>query len=328
MPKLRYALGVDGGGSKCDAVLIREDGTVAGWGRGGPTHHWYDPADVIARSFADAVTMALADVRNARMWVAGHFHSPLAWEAIELAGEVVGRTHPGEVDVAYASALVDHGLVVLSGTGSFVHLRTRDGEGLHAGGLGPVLGDYGSGYDVGLRGLRAAFAEQWLESRRTSLRDAIPAALGVPDTRHVFHMVYNERSMNRRRIASLARTVNQEAEAGDEIARRCVLDAADALADFAVEVLEQVGVNDEQLPVIASGSVAQNSRLWWERMCERIREVAPRMKPIIPRVRPAVGAALTALREMGVEVTPQLVDRIVETQQAPYDAAQKAVSNT
>ena len=323
---LRYVLGVDGGGSKCDAVLIAEDGTVVGWGRGGPTSPWYNTAEVIDASYADAVCGALAGVRGAELWLAGHCRSPLAREAIVAAGEVIGRSFAGESEVAYASAREEWGLIVLAGTGSFVHLVTRDGRTRHAGGMGPVLGDYGSAHEVGLRGLRAAFSSQWLASRRTSLREAIPAALGVVELRDVFHLAYEARTLNRRTIAALARTVDREAEAGDAIAAQCIRDAADELADLAAEMIAEMGVADEELPVIASGSVARHSRIWWEQMCARIAEAAPRMRPIVPPVPPVIGAALVAFGAMGVAITDELIARIVETQQpflrpAPADAA-------
>lgn len=327
---MRYALGVDGGGSKCDAVLIAEDGTVVGWGRGGPTHHWYNSAEVIAASFADAVSGALQGITGAQLWVAGHLHSHAAREALQAAGEVAGWVGGGEMNAAFACAGETWGMILLSGTGAFVHLRAPDGRTLHTGGLGPVLGDYGSGHEIGLKGLRAAFAAGGLESRATSLTAAVPAALGVETLKDVFKLVYEQRAMDRRRIASLARTVNEEAEAGDGIARRCIVEAADEQAQFAIEAIEQLDeggdLTSSALPVIASGSVAQNCRIWWDHICGRLREVVPHMRPIVPRVRPVIGAALLALQKMGVEPTPELVDRIVETQAAYFAAAQTAGS--
>ena len=249
-----------------------------------------------------------------------------AWEALQAAGEVAGRVRGGETRVAFACARETWGMILLSGTGAFVHLRIPDGRTVHTGGFGPVLGDYGSGYEIGLNGLRAAFAANWLESRATSLREAVPAALGVETLKEVFELVYEERAMDRRRIASLARIVNDEAEAGDEIARRCIIEAADEQAQFAIEAIEQLDrggdLTSSELPVIASGSVAQNCRIWWDHIRGRLREVVPHMRPIIPRVRPVVGAALLALEEMGVELTPELLERVVETQ-AEYFTAEK-----
>ncbi|MGD9497421.1 MAG: N-acetylglucosamine kinase [Armatimonadota bacterium] len=328
MLTLRYVLGVDGGGSKCDAVLLAEDGTVVGWGRGGPTSVWYDTPEVIEASYADAVSGALAGVRGVRLWLSGHCRSPQARQAIKAAGEVTGRSFAGESEVAYAAAREQWGLIVLAGTGSFVHLLTRDGRTRHAGGLGPVLGDYGSAHEIGLRGLRAAFSSEWLASRRTSLREAIPAALGVEALRDVFHLVYEAHALNRRAIAALARTVDREAEGGDAIAIQCIRGAADELAELAVEVVAEMGVGDEELPVIASGSVARHSRIWWEHVCARIAAAAPRMRPIIPPVPPVVGAALVGLSAMGVTITDELMARIVQTQQRFLRAAAAAAENS
>ena len=61
----RYALGIDGGGSKCDAVLMGESGAVVAWGRGGPTHVYYDPPEVISASYVEAIGGALSSVSAA-----------------------------------------------------------------------------------------------------------------------------------------------------------------------------------------------------------------------------------------------------------------------
>jgi N-acetylglucosamine kinase-like BadF-type ATPase len=313
---MRYALGIDGGGSKCDAALVDETGAVVGWGRGGPIHVYYDPPEVISASFRDAIAGALGCRQVGELWVVGHFpRREPPREMLGSAAEAVHYRDASEVDTAYAAAQQDWGLIVLAGTGSFVHGRTRDGRDLHWGGSGPVLNDYGSGYEIGLRGMRAAFASRWTESRRTSLAEAIPAALGAKSLGAVFHMIYVE-NMNRRQIAALARVVNDEAERGDRVALECVQRAADEMAALAADMILELGMQDMAIPVIPIGGVAQRSRTWWDRVCERIAAVAPEMRPLAPRVQPATGAALIGMREMGVEWTPELVDRLAETERA------------
>jgi len=313
---MRYALGIDGGGSKCDAALVDETGAVIGWGRGGPVHVYYDPPDVIAGSFRDAIAGALSGRQVAELWVVG---SPLRHEPPrEVLKAAAGHVHyldASEVDTAFASVQQEWGLVVLAGTGSFVHGRAPDGCHLHWGGTGPVLNDYGSAYEIGLRGLRAAFASKWTESRRTSLAEALPATLGVGDLGAVFSLVYVE-NMGRRQIASLAKTVDAEAEKGDRVALDCLRRAADELAALATDMIGELEMGGLPIPMIPIGGVAQRSRIWWERVCERIRAAAPGMIPRVPRVQPATGAALIALRQMAVAWTPELLDRLAETEQA------------
>jgi N-acetylglucosamine kinase-like BadF-type ATPase len=312
---MRYALGIDGGGSKCDAVLVAETGAVAGWGRGGPTHVYYDSPEVVAASYREAIASALAGVVAAECWTAGYLPEGRFREVFPATGEAVHYLVTNEVETAFASAQEQWGLVVLSGTGSFVHSRRPDGRHLHWGGLGPVLNDYGSAYEIGLRGLRAAFASGWTESRRTSLAAALPRALGVADLRGVFRLVYVE-NMGRRQIAALARAVDREAEAGDRVAVECVRQSARELAGLAADQIGELGMRDLAIPVVPIGGVAQGSRIWWDEMRCRLAEAAPEMRPVWPRVQPAEGAALLALRQMGVDWEPGLVGRLVETGRA------------
>lgn len=308
----RYGLGIDGGGSKCDAALLDESGAVVGWGRGGPVHVYYDPPEVIASSYSEAIAEALAGVTGGEIYVAGQLPSGPPREAVEQSNALARHLPASEVDTAFACAQEEWGLIVLSGTGSFVHARSADGRDVHFGGTGPVLNDYGSAYEIGLRGLRAAFASEWTAARRTSLADAMVRALGVSTLRDIFHLVY-VKGFGRRQIAALAEVVDAEAEAGDRVAVECVHRAAEELAEIGCEAIEELGMGSLQFPAIAIGGVAQRSRLWWERMCDRLRERAPGVRPVIPPLPPAVGAALLALREMGVAWTAEVVGRATES---------------
>ena len=320
---MRYALGIDGGGSKCDAVLIDEEGTVAGWGRGGPTHLPYDPPALVDASYSQAIAGALAEAREAELYIAGRLREGPPREAAAQVGRIVLHLEANEVDTAFASVQQEWGIVVLSGTGSFVHGRTADGRHLHFGGLGPVLGDYGSAYDIGLRGARAAFASGWTAARRTTLAEAVPRALGVATLRDVMRRVYVER-MGRREIAALAKIVDAEARKGDRVAGDCLVRSAEELAEVAIDLVKQLELDEVAFPMIAIGSVAQHSDMWWQHICRRMREAAPRVRPLIPQFRPAVGAALLALQAMGVSWSPALLTRIGETQQPFLEAADSA----
>ncbi len=313
---MRYALGIDSGGTKCEAVLVEESGRIVGWGRGGPTHEFYRTREQVEAAYDQALREALAGIHQGRFWVGSPSVRTQPWEArIAEAGEIEEVFCVGEVEAAYACAGEDWGVIVLSGTGSFVHARTPDGRRLHAGGMGPILGDYGSGYDIGLRGARAACASRWTANRKTSLEQAVPRALGVADLLGVLHLIYTNK-LGRHRLASLARIVNEEAERGDPIALRCVQEAADSLADLVVDVVRELDLEESEFPLIASGSVAQKSCLWWERVCRRVAEVASRMRPVMTRLVPAAGAALVALRRMGAGPENELRACMEQTQES------------
>jgi N-acetylglucosamine kinase-like BadF-type ATPase len=308
----RYALGIDGGGSKCDAVLMEESGAVIAWGRGGPTHVYYDPPEVISASYVEAVAGALREVQDADIWVAGHFPEGAPRDAVRAHNNLACHLEASEVDTAFASAQEEWGIIVLAGTGSFVHGRAPDGSDLHLGGRGPILNDYGSAYAIGLLGLRAAFASHWTEARRTSLAEAMPRALDVAGLDGVFDRVYIK-GISRREIAALAKTVDAEASAGDRISIDCLHRAADELAELAIDVINELGLADLSFPAIRIGGVARHCRPWWDRVCHHLLAVAPDVRPVIPAVAPAVGAALLAMRHMGVPWTRDVIGRARET---------------
>lgn len=311
---MRHFLAVDGGGSKTDAVLIDETGTVLGWGRGGPVHGYYSTPEEVATSYREAVEQAIGDRRLGQVIAAGLPGLKHAMDVVNGCAESVEQVGCGEIDTAFASVQREWGMVILSGTGSFAFGLTPDGKARHFGGMGPILGDYGSAYQIGLFGLRAAFSSRWTPARRTSLETEIPQVWDLPDLKSVFNRVYGE-GLSRREIAMASRVVNEQAEAGDRVAIGCIQGAADELSALALDVISELHMEELEFPMIAVGSVAQKSRLWWARLCERVLAVAPQAQPIIPRVRPVIGAALLAMKRAGIESTPELLERIIETQQ-------------
>ena len=68
-----------------------------------------------------------------------------------------------------------HGVVVLAGTGARVSARTRQGRTLELDALGPTLGDFGSGYSIGLHALRATARAAMHPRHSTRLKDRVLA---------------------------------------------------------------------------------------------------------------------------------------------------------
>lgn len=311
---MRYVLGLDGGGTKCDAVLMDESGEVLGWGRGGSTHGLYVGPEAVEASVRDAVLGATGRGAPPIAGICGAGVHPKMSEWLDQPLSLEQFVPGGEVSVGFATAMTTHGVLVLSGTGSFVHGLTPDGRSLHLGGDGPIIGDEGSAHHIGTLGIRAAFRARYSARRATSLREAVPRALGVRNMHEVFNLLYIER-VGRSTIASVARTVDEEAEQGDAVARGVILCAANELGELVREVIEELDMRESTASLVATGSVAQNSRLFWARLCEIAHEVAPGLQPVQPRLKPVMGACLLALQALGVAWEPALVDRILAGQE-------------
>jgi len=251
---------VDGGGTKTLFLLATADGTVIGIGRGGPVNALFASADEAIRSVQQAAAGALREAGMKCADVAVLYASaPGASRDIVSAG-IDGLVSPARLETAgdemavLTGALVDEpGVVVLAGTGSFAVGRgiRRDCDsqagdtGRHRvvtryriatrGGWGPLLGDEGSAYAIGLAALRAAALAFDNRGEHTCLCDM---ALEHFDAPHAWSLA--TMNMSREQIASFAVRVSQASAAGDDVASAILAQAGRDLGRLGVSVLREL----------------------------------------------------------------------------------------
>ncbi|RYG70462.1 N-acetylglucosamine kinase, partial [bacterium] len=167
---MRYFLGIDGGGTATRAVLIDGKREVIGRGTAGPSNHYVVGPAQAAQQCAAAATAALEDAR--RMGAEFNTNEIAAW-GFGLAGvrrasdhalmegflsEVCPRAFSLDTDVvaAHAGAFSGQpGIVLSAGTGAICFGADEFGEKYYADGWGPLMGDEGGGYWIGIEALRA-----------------------------------------------------------------------------------------------------------------------------------------------------------------------------
>lgn len=232
-------LGVDAGGSRSNAVVGDSNGTVLARGEGGPGAIRPNDAHTAAAAIATACRDAMQRARvegPAHAMVIGASGAGREPERGDLEAAVLAlglaRTVSVTTDatIALAGAFGDGpGIVLIAGTGSVAWARLDDGTTARTGGLGPRLGDHGSGYDLGLAALRAAGLAAEGLGPATALTDKVAEQLRVPVSewpRWVAMAGVPD-------IAALAPHVIESAQSGDAIARRLVEAGADFLARHA-----------------------------------------------------------------------------------------------
>ena len=299
----RCLLAIDSGGTKCDALVVRDDGTVLGWGRSDPPGQgqgrFATGSGRSSRAVLSAVTKALGTTSYDELHIANRTDAfPLSLLPTHSTRIAV---HPvSEYGAAWALVGETCGVVVLAGTGAFVHGKTRDGRHLHLDGLGPLLGDHGGGYHIGLLAIRAAAQSGWHPRRHTSLADAIFRACGgrTGDELGTSLVHYMLAERDRSEIASLARIVNEEANAGDLIAGDILRTAAAEIAATTYDVVDNLGMANDEYALVGTGSIAVKSPIYWDHLCMLVREFAPNLRPVKSDLPAIVGVAVSALQRM------------------------------
>lgn len=236
-------LGIDGGGSKCRAVLYRKDSGIIGEGLAGPAN----PVQGLERA-QDAV-LACA---SAALSDAGLSQSQLGHLIVGagLAGVNAPRTraamlswqHPFAqfyltTDLHIAS-LGAHdgtdGAVIITGTGSSGFAQCA-GQQRFLGGHGFPLGDKAGGAWLGLAAVQAALLALDNLGPATSLSQAVLAKTHSQDSTALMDQFCGQPSAPYGQLAAL---VFDEAAKGDAVAKAIVADGAGYLSNMVLQLTE------------------------------------------------------------------------------------------
>ncbi|HCX31494.1 MAG TPA: hypothetical protein DHU55_17250 [Blastocatellia bacterium] len=300
----RAVAGVDGGGSKTQAVILDANGAILGEGFAGPSN----PLRVGISNAAAAVCEAIDKACEA----ARIRHTNLVAAQIGLAGaprnEIRARMREalissgiGEIvvvsdaDIAlYGATEGEPGLIVIAGTGSICCGINARGKKLCAGGWGPIAGDEGGGAWIARRALRAIAHAADGRGDATSLTTAASAYFHVTNADDISTAIYAP-SITNERLAGFGKYVVEAAKGKDRIAREIIAKGGRELGAAAVAVIRNLKLEGEAFPVAYVGGVfAAAGELVLAPLREEIKKVAPRAYLAPPRFSPAVAAARMA----------------------------------
>jgi len=198
-------------------------------------------------------------------------------------------THDAAAGLAAGSA-EGTGILAICGTGSLVYGRRADGAEHTVLGRGPLLGDEGSGFDIGHQALRAAARALDGRGEQTDLARRICALAGVEELDDLLPWLS---PFAKDRVAALAPAVFAAAAEGDAVAQGIVGNAAAALARGVAAVAKRLWPAGGVPRVVLGGGVLLSQGELREALRAR---VAPDTACTRPEVDGAVGAARLARR--------------------------------
>ncbi len=286
-PRPRVVIGIDGGGSKVHAVVMDAQGRVLGQGRGGPSNPhqlgWDAMAREVARAVHDAARAAGVDPNHVQAiaLAQGGIDRPEDRARALARLQALWPHVPIRVENDALAALVAgvgalHGIVVIAGTGSIVY-GVRDGRHARAGGWGHWL-DVGSGFVLGMDGLRAVLAAADGMGLPTQLTAPLLHALGLREPGDILTWLYDQANPVTP-VARLAPLVLDAAAQGDPEAVRIVLRGAEGLADAVHAVAQRLGFPaDQPLPIVVAGGLLHHHELYRQLVQQAIHTRLPKAR--------------------------------------------------
>lgn len=240
MTNSSYRIGLDGGGTKTELILVTAAGVVvARHTAPGCNPSQIGPekaAAVVREAFAGLAAKSKienlpAKITATHLYTAG---SSIFWKEFAATlrehGTVV--TGPDSLPVLELATAGAPGLVLHAGTGSFVAARAPDGSIHYAGGLGWKFGDPGSGSDLGRRAIGHALLELQGWAKPTALGEALKAHTSLADAVANTRFFYAAEDANAR-IAAFAPRVLELAIAGCAPAQTAVACTVTDLVEYA-----------------------------------------------------------------------------------------------
>ncbi len=302
---MSYLIGVDGGGSKTTALVARPDGTILGRGSAdcsnyravGPESACQAIDQALRAAFTGAgLTFDPAAVSMACFGLAGvdrpDDEAPVqAWAEQLWPGMPVRYVNDARLVLA-AGTPEGWGLALICGTGSIAYGRTPQGAFTRAGGWGYLLGDEGSGYDIGRAALRRVARAADGRAPQTALTGLVLDHWSLEKPQDLIRFVYRP-EIPRKEIAALAVLVEQAASQGDPAALEIVERAGDELAAAVRVVASRMDFRGPTPCALAGGVLVQGARVAGAFLASAARQGLA-LEPVQKVAEPAYGAVLLA----------------------------------
>lgn len=293
---MKYYLGVDGGGSKTTAVVSDEKGNIVSVVCGKTINYYSNPYETAKLNFKEMIDKTgvhdftsvvigmsalseRADDKTAADFVSGI----LTAEKAVMTSDVEIALDAAEYNGARA--------VLICGTGSMAAAVDGNGNSLHSGGWGYLLGDEGSGYSVALNAIKKILIK--LDDGETDdlLIEKFKNFFNVKTDEDILEKFYNP-PIPRDELAAFCAQVFEAYRLGSAIAAEVIVHEADQAAALAERILSKLS---ENAPLFLYGGLFENCPEYIRLLNNRL-TVKAELLPYPP----VVGALCDAVKNDGI----------------------------
>ncbi|WP_297630143.1 BadF/BadG/BcrA/BcrD ATPase family protein [uncultured Clostridium sp.] len=259
---MNYVIGVDGGGTKTEAVAYNLDGEVletslTGFG------NLVNGKDEALKNITDSIEKILEKLgkdgmKGLYLGIAGSEVSDNAKVIKEEIKEKFGfdSVVMNDGDLALKALLRgEDGILVIAGTGSIAFGINKDKE-KRVGGWGHLLGDEGSAYKISIEAFKRMIKESDYGLERSALSQDILNKLKIEEVSNIIDFVY---SSTKDEIAQMAGLVSKHAENGDEEARKILVNEGIQIAKSAERVFNALEFENCSIGLV--GGVIRKSKV-------------------------------------------------------------------
>ena len=305
----KFVIGIDGGGTKTDVVIVNQQGSIIGRTKGGSSNY-----QVLGGAKLKQVILSLLKnvlkgtnvpankIAHIFMGLAGAGRKSDQQEIVQLFNDSEFNnkiTVDSDAIIALVGAFGNQpGIILISGTGSICFGMNTKGKVIRSGGWGYLLGDEGSGYYIGREAILASLKSFDGRGEKTSLCKEIEKKFELKSIDLIIPKIYKNK-IDRTTIANLAPLVFNESNNDDEVAKQIIKHAGNELGKLAKAVAQKLNFTDGEIKVALIGSIFKQRKLLLNEITKELYELSWDVEITEPKFAPAIGAAILALEKNG-----------------------------
>ncbi len=301
---MKYFIGMDGGGTKTKCILTDENLNQLFETVGGASNFLVIGTETVSQTvfnlINECVSAAKISLEDVEAIVLGTTGGGRRNDAELLEKQIFADAKSKSVSINKFKVESDarialegafsgkSGSILIAGTGSIMFGKDDNGEIHRVGGFGRFIGDEGSGYRIGRKGLNAVARFMDGRAKPTKIADLLEQVFSISTSEQLITEVYR----NNFDIASAAPIVFDAADSGDKVAQRILENEADELLLHINSMKEKLKVDLLKVSLIGSILTKPNyfSYLFNEKVIRRFNDV----KIMEAEHSPEFGAALLA----------------------------------
>ncbi len=182
----------------------------------------------------------------------------------------------------------DEGIILISGTGSIALGVNKNKDVFRVGGWGHILGDEGSGYYFGKKGLTAIMKAYDGRGKSTLISDKIFRYLNITNIDEIVQYVYSDIN-NKSKISNLSKLVIEAAEENDEVASSIIDKGIQELIDITMTIVDKI---KEPMNIALAGGIFDNSQFIKDKFLKELNVKNSQLNVVGKKYDAAIGALI------------------------------------
>ena len=298
---MNYIVGIDGGGTKTVGLLVSEKGEEIVKTQTGPSNYHVVGTEQTKRVLDEIIQKLTVDIGKTEL-DSIRFCLGMAGLGREEDRKIIGQICDGigigknrilthDAHIALVGGIGKQvGVIVTSGTGSIAYGIDQYGQEARAGGWGYLLGDEGSGYDIGIKGLQAVARTADKREPPTELTRLMLNQLELNNPSEIIQWTH---AASRDDIAELSKVVFKAVEIGDKKARM-LIDSAVRELMLAIETVVMMLDFTDSFEILLSGGNLIHQPILADKLSKWIERNVGGAIVTLPKHEPSYGAVLLA----------------------------------